>query len=104
MRLFLSVVACAVIGASAVVAAPDSFSGNGPYSPPPGGLKHVQPHDGAFPDDQGQVFYDRIVAKYGHLGHDFEEELQSGPCEIKREWDKNGDFEQTIRCRKPETR
>lgn len=55
------------------------------------------------PHDRGPPMgiYDRIEAHYGPMGRDVREEYRDGPCRIERHWEKDGDFEEHIKCRGP---
>ena len=45
--------------------------------------------------------YDRISAHYAQFGKDVRERFRDGPCTVRREWRKNGDYSESIRCRGP---
>lgn len=45
--------------------------------------------------------YDRIVAHYGPAGKNVRERFRDGPCTVRREWRKDGDYSESIRCRAP---
>lgn len=45
--------------------------------------------------------YGRIAAHYGPGGKDVRERFRDGPCTVRREWRKNGDYSESIRCRAP---
>lgn len=53
------------------------------------------------PVGPGPGLYDRISAHYGPLGRDVKEEYRDGPCKILREWEKDGDYYERIKCRGP---
>ena len=43
--------------------------------------------------------YDRISAHYSQYGKDVRERFRDGPCTVRREWRKDGDYSESIRCR-----
>jgi hypothetical protein len=49
----------------------------------------------------GPGIYDRISAHYGPMGRDVKEEFRDGPCKIEREWEKDGDYYERIKCKGP---
>lgn len=62
--------------------------------------------DESFKDDPGPArpgpsLYERISAHYGPMGRDVKEKYRDGPCKIYRHWEKEGDYEETIKCRGP---
>jgi hypothetical protein len=85
MKAILPLVAAAALFATPLFAGGDSFSE---------GSAHPAP-----PRDVG--IYERIAAHYGPMGRDVKEEFRDGPCEIEREWEKNGDYTEHISCRGP---
>ncbi len=38
------------------------------------------------------------------MGRDVKEEFRDGPCKIEREWEKDGDYYERIKCRGPRER
>jgi hypothetical protein len=88
MKIILPLTAAFVLGATPLLAA-DSVRDRPDYvaqeGPPPAGPR----------------LYDRIVARYGHLDRDVKEKFQDGPCRIERRWERDGDFEERIKCRGP---
>lgn len=84
MRLILPLAAALVLGATPMLARDDSFS----------------PRErGPVPGTAG--LYERISAHYGPMGRDVTERFRDGPCKITREWERDGDYKETIRCRGP---
>jgi hypothetical protein len=86
MKMLWVIAAAIVMSTSAVSAGGDSFSG------PDGDPAYA----GA-----NRSLYDRIVARYAHYGRDVEEEFRDGPCRIERYWERDGDFEEKIKCEGP---
>ena len=43
--------------------------------------------------------YDRISAHYSKYGKDVRERFRDGPCTVRREWRKDGEYSESIRCR-----
>ncbi|MGE0023446.1 MAG: hypothetical protein AB7S70_07440 [Hyphomicrobium sp.] len=62
---------------------------------------HESFKDGPVPERPGPSLYERIAAHYGPLGRDVKEEFREGPCTIEREWEKDGDYYERIKCRGP---
>ncbi len=93
MKIILPLTAAIVLGATPLLAGSDRYS----ERPDP---EYVN-HEGAPPHGAGGGLYDRIVARYGHLGRDVKEEFQDGPCRIERRWYRDGDFSERIKCRGP---
>ncbi len=85
MKVILPLAAALVLGAAPLLARDDSFSGDADPGPP----RH------------GPGLYDRISAHYGPMGRDVKEEFRDGPCKIEREWEKDGDYYERIKCRGP---
>jgi hypothetical protein len=85
MKAILPLAAAIVLGATPLLARDDSFSEDGRRGPPPG----------------GPGLYERIAAHYGPMGRDVREEFRVGPCKITREWEKDGDYYERIKCRGP---
>lgn len=86
MKAILPLAAALVLGATPLLARDDSFSGEPvPARPGPG-------------------LYDRIASHYGPMGRDVKEEFRDGPCKIEREWEKDGDYYERIKCRGPRER
>jgi hypothetical protein len=83
MRLILPMAAALVLGATPMLAGDDSFSSD----PRPAG--------------PGPGIYERISAHYGPMGREVKEKFRDGPCKITREWEPDGDYEETIKCRGP---
>jgi hypothetical protein len=83
MRLILPMAAALVLGATPMLARDDSFS------PPERGPGHAS------------NIYERIASHYGPMGRDVREKFRDGPCKITREWEKDGDYKETIKCRGP---
>lgn len=87
MRLIAPLMAALVLGATPLLAGEPRYDEHPDYvaneGPPPASL------------------YDRIIARYGHLGRDVKERFRDGPCEIERRWERDGDFEEHIECRGP---
>lgn len=81
MKAILPVAAALVLGAMPALA--DSYK------------------DDPVPVRQGPSLYDRISAHYGPLGRDVKEKYRDGPCKIYRRWEKDGDYEEKIKCRGP---
>lgn len=61
----------------------------------------AEPADSYKDADRATGLYDRIVAHYGPAGKNVRERFRDGPCSVKREWKKNGDYSESIRCRAP---
>jgi hypothetical protein len=92
MKIILPLTAALVLGATPLLAGGDRYNERPDYvnhegAPPPGA--------------PGPGLYDRIVARYGHVDHDVKEEFRDGPCKIERRWERDGDFEERIKCRGP---
>ena len=90
MRIAFALTAALTLGTTAVLAAGDSFSAPEVYhevvdAPPPPPMS----------------LYDRIAAHYGPMGRDVKEEFRDGPCRIERKWERDGDYEERIKCRGP---
>jgi hypothetical protein len=84
MKAILPLAAVFALAATPLMARDDSFSEPvGPRGPGGPGL------------------YERISAHYGPMGRDVKEEFRDGPCKIKREWDKDGDYYERISCKGP---
>ncbi len=88
MRVIYPVLFAIVAGTSPALAADDSFSG--PEGAPPG-----------YAEGTGVPLYERIRAHYEPYGRNVKERYRDGPCKIVREWDRDGDFEEHIKCRGP---
>ncbi len=85
MKAILALAAALAIGAATpLMARDDSFA-----EPPPGAV------------GPGPGLYDRISAHYGPMGRDVKEEFRDGPCKILREWERDGDYYERIKCRGP---
>ncbi len=91
MRVIYPLLFTLVLAAPPALAADDSFSG--PEGPPPG---YAEKDFGS-----GAPLYERIRAHYEPYGHDVKERYRDGPCKIVREWERDGDFEEHIKCRGP---
>lgn len=84
MRFILPLAAALVVGLAPAMARDDSFSDRrGPEGP------------------HGTGLYDRIAAHYGPAGRTVKEKYRDGPCKISRKWEKDGDYEEVIKCRGP---
>ena len=57
--------------------------------------------DDTEPAPQRPSLYERISAHYGPMGRDVKEKYRDGPCKIYRRWEKDGDYEEVIKCRGP---
>lgn len=83
MKSLLPLAAALMISAAPAFAQSDSFKDDpGPVRPGPG-------------------LYDRISSHYGPMGRDVKEEFRDGPCKVTREWEKDGDYYERIKCRGP---
>jgi hypothetical protein len=89
MKMIVPLVAAVVACAAPAFAGGDSFSGPEPE------------HGGSADPGAGGSLYDRIYARYAHLGRNVEEEFRDGPCKIERRWERDGDFEEHVKCRGP---
>lgn len=85
MKKILPLAAALVLGATPLLARDDSFS------------------DDRLPPEHrsGPSLYERISSHYGPMGRDVKEEFRDGPCKIEREWEKDGDYYERIKCRGP---
>ena len=90
MRTIAALTAALVLGATPLLAGGDEYRERPEYVA----------HEGAPPPGPGGL-YDRIYARYAHLGRDVKEEFRDGPCRIERRWERDGDFEERIKCRGP---
>jgi hypothetical protein len=90
MKIILPLTVALVLGATPLLAG-DSYSERPEYVA----------HEGAPPPGPGPGLYGRIVARYGHLDRNVKEEFRDGPCRIERRWERDGDFEERIKCRGP---
>jgi hypothetical protein len=91
MKIALPLTVALVLGATPLLAGSERYSDQPEYVA----------HEGAPPPGARGGLYDRIVARYGHLGRDVKEEFQDGPCRIERRWYRDGDFSERIKCRGP---
>lgn len=57
--------------------------------------------DDPVPVRPGPSLYERISAHYGPMGRDVKERFRDGPCKIYRRWERDGDYEEVIKCRGP---
>jgi hypothetical protein len=85
LKIAIPAAAVLLAGTAAAFAQNDSFSDGEPL-PPAGPPVSI---------------YDKIYARYGHLGRDVREEFRDGPCRIERHWERDGDFKEVIKCRGP---
>lgn len=85
MRMILPIAAALMLGATPMMAQDDSFSSSE-------GLKGPRSAAG---------IYDRIAAHYGPMGRTVKEKFRDGPCKISRKWERDGDYEEVIKCRGP---
>jgi hypothetical protein len=86
MKAILPLAAVLVLAATPLMARDDSFS------------DPAAPRGATGP---GPGIYDRISAHYGPMGRDVKEEFRDGPCKIEREWEKDGDYYEKIKCDGP---
>lgn len=86
MKRILPLAAALVLAATPLLARDDSFSSDAEPGPAP---------------RPGPSLYERISAHYGPLGRDVKEEFRDGPCKIVREWETDGDYYESIKCRGP---
>ena len=73
-----------------------AFAVNDSYSAP-----EIDPAAGGAAPPPPRSLYERIYSHYGHLGHDVREKFRDGPCEVSRRWERDGDYEERIKCRGP---
>ncbi|WP_072396720.1 hypothetical protein [Hyphomicrobium sp. CS1GBMeth3] len=82
MKAILPLAAALMLGAAPALAEHDSYKEPAPVGP-------------------GPSLYERISAHYGPMGRDVKERYRDGPCKIYRRWEKDGDYEESIKCRAP---
>ncbi len=90
MRIVYPLLFALALAAPPALAADDSFSG------PPGDPALAEKDFGT-----GLPLYERIRAHYEPYGRNVKEKYRDGPCRIVREWERDGDFEEHIKCRGP---
>jgi hypothetical protein len=91
MRILLGLAAALTLGTTAVFAAGDSFSAPEVY----------QEAAADYPPARPMSLYERIAAHYGPMGRNVREEFRDGPCRIERKWERDGDYEERIKCKGP---